>query len=35
LTAADEALRDRRLSFHLGEEPPLIRRCIADSAGRR
>ena len=35
LTATDEALRDRRLSFHLGEEPPVIRRCIADSAAMR
>jgi len=35
LSAFDEALRDRRLAFHLGEEPPVIRRSIADPAGRR
>ena len=32
VTAADEALRDRRIAFHVGDEPPLVRRSIADSA---
>ncbi len=34
LTAFDEALRDRRHTFHLGEEPPVIRRSIADAERR-
>ena len=35
LTAADEALRERRLAFHLGAEPPKVTRCIADPLARR
>jgi MFS family permease len=35
LTAADEALRERRLSFHVGEAPPKVTRCIADPLARR
>lgn len=31
VTAADVALRARRLAFHLGEQPPLITRCVAES----
>jgi quinol monooxygenase YgiN len=34
LTASDEALRDRRHTFHLGKEPPVIRRSIADAERR-
>jgi quinol monooxygenase YgiN len=30
-TAADAELRQRRLAFHLGSEPPLLRRYVADS----
>jgi len=30
-TAADAELRQRRLAFHLGGEPPLLRRFVADS----
>jgi MFS family permease len=29
MTSADEALRDRRLALHIGEEPPRITRSIA------
>ena len=35
LTAADEALRERRLAFHVGAEPPKVTRCIADPLARR
>jgi len=28
LTAADAALRDRRLGFHIGETPPRVTRCV-------
>jgi len=35
VTAADVALRARRLSFHLGEQPPVITRCIAESVQHR
>jgi quinol monooxygenase YgiN len=31
MTASDVALRDRRFSFHLGPEPPLVTRRIAES----
>jgi len=30
-SAADAELRERRLAFHLGTEPPLLRRYVADS----
>jgi MFS family permease len=30
-TAADAELRERRLAFHLGDQPPLLRRFVADS----
>jgi MFS family permease len=30
-TAADAGLRARRMAFHLGAEPPLLRRYVADS----
>jgi MFS family permease len=29
-TASDAELRDRRLAFHMGPEPPLLRRYVAD-----
>jgi hypothetical protein len=35
ITATDEALRERRLSFHVGDAPPVITRCIADPLARR
>lgn len=28
-TASDDALRRRRLDFHIGEMPPVMRRCVA------
>ncbi len=31
LTAADAALRDRKLAFHLGESPPRITRCVMET----
>ena len=34
ITAADAALRDRKLAFHLGESPPLVTRCVAESTIR-
>jgi quinol monooxygenase YgiN len=30
-TAADEDLRSQRLAFHLGSEPPLVKRYVAAS----
>ena len=34
VTAADVALRDRKLAFHIGESPPLITRCVVESTIR-
>ncbi len=34
LTAADAALRDRRLGFHIGESPPRVTRCVVESTIR-
>jgi len=34
-TAADAELRERRLAFHHGTEPPLLRRYVADSSEAR
>ncbi|MGD9945296.1 MAG: MFS transporter, partial [Burkholderiaceae bacterium] len=34
VTAGDVALRDRRRSFHIGEGPPLVTRCIAEPMDR-
>lgn len=31
VTASDVALRERKLGFHLGEEPPLVTRSVIDS----
>ncbi|MCM5679766.1 MFS transporter [Schlegelella sp. S2-27] len=33
-TAADDALRERRLRFHVGDGPPVVKRCIAEPIGR-
>ena len=33
-TAADEGLRERRMSFHTGAEPPRVQRFLADRLGR-
>ena len=33
MTAADIALRDQRLSFHLGSEPPVVARFVAEPTG--
>ena len=30
VTASDVALRDRKLAFHVGDEPPVITRCVVD-----
>ena len=35
VTAADVALRDRKLAFHTGDAPPLIRRVVRESTARR
>lgn len=34
VTASDIALRDRKLAFHLGEEPPRVTRCLMESTVR-
>jgi len=34
VTASDVALRERKLGFHLGEEPPLVTRSIVEPPGR-
>ena len=31
VTASDVALRERKLAFHLGDEPPVITRCVVDT----
>ena len=31
VTADDVALRDRKLAFHQGKEPPVVRRYFSDS----
>jgi quinol monooxygenase YgiN len=31
VTAADEALRLRKLAFHIGEAPPLVRRSLMET----
>ncbi|MCZ2099615.1 MAG: MFS transporter, partial [Anaerolineae bacterium] len=35
VTASDVALRARRLSFHRGDQPPVVTRCIAEPIQRR
>ena len=32
VTASDVALRERKLAFHTGEEPPLVNRCVVEGA---
>ena len=34
VTASDVSLRERKLAFHLGEEPPRVTRCIVEGALR-
>ena len=34
VTASDVALRERKLAFHLGEEPPQVTRCVVEGAVR-
>ncbi len=34
VTASDIALRDRKLAFHRGEEPPRVTRCLMESTVR-
>ncbi|MBV0881311.1 MFS transporter [Noviherbaspirillum sp. L7-7A] len=34
VTAADVALRERKLAFHVGEAPPLVTRCLIESSVR-
>ena len=31
VTASDVALRERKLAFHVGDEPPVITRCVVDT----
>jgi hypothetical protein len=31
VTASDVALRERKLAFHIGDEPPVVTRCVVDS----
>ena len=34
VTASDVALRERKLAFHLGDEPPHVNRCVVEAAVR-
>nr|WP_232291538.1 MFS transporter [Polaromonas sp. JS666] len=34
VTASDVALRERKLAFHIGDEPPLVTRSVVESPGR-
>lgn len=34
VTAADVALRERKLAFHIGETPPLVTRCVVEGTVR-
>jgi MFS family permease/quinol monooxygenase YgiN len=34
VTASDVSLRERKLAFHMSEEPPLITRCVMEGAVR-
>lgn len=33
VTAADVALRERKLAFHIGETPPVVTRCVVEGPG--
>jgi MFS family permease len=35
VTAADVALRERKLAFHIGEAPPVVTRCLVENTVRR
>jgi len=35
VTAADVALRERKLAFHIGEAPPMVTRCLVENTVRR
>ena len=34
VTASDVALRERKLAFHIGDEPPHVNRCVVEGAVR-
>jgi len=34
VTASDVALRERKLAFHLPEEPPLVTRCVVETGSK-
>ena len=34
VTASDVTLRERKLAFHVGAEPPVITRCVVETAGK-
>ncbi|MFD1710253.1 MFS transporter [Ottowia sp. GY511] len=34
VSAADAGLRERKLAFHLGEEPPVVRRAVRETTAR-
>ena len=34
VTASDVALRELKLAFHIGDEPPLVNRCVVEGAVR-
>ena len=34
VTASDAALRERKLAFHLGEDPPIVRRAVRETTAR-
>ncbi len=34
VTASDVALRERKLAFHIGEEPPAVTRCVVEGTVR-
>jgi MFS family permease len=34
VTASDVSLRERKLAFHLPEEPPLVTRCVMETASK-
>jgi quinol monooxygenase YgiN len=35
VTAADVALRERKLAFHIGDAPPTVTRCLVENTVRR